>query len=780
MTSWKQINDKNAASIVVKPEEIEHRQRSLMPQEPEEISPSFELAKLTETRNLSWAKNIEKLDKTYLITESRELNADSQESVVTPQRWKPVKNSPRVEFCTKDSIVRTGPETTCNSDCLESPAHFNVSINFTSTPVKDVFSGDRDDGVTSGASELNSGKQIEASEELEHCIGSGSEWSGGMKVEEPLALELNFLESVDKDDSMFQEIVRIATPTGKVSNPSSETSLNVTVLQKVSPKVRTPRTARKDNRNTVAKFTPRLTVREQRISSVGEPLNDGEIDNGLSELPTNSWPTWEEIHLCEESPISNRSYKKIRANTKMRRQRSLEDRNRPIGAEQSDAYSQGEKSVPCDQKQLPDSQKDFHRSLLSSSSKDCGIEKCTLKSPRTNEGPKDLADDRKTVTTKKSTSPKCVVRLQAGRRRKFGIAVKRLKRSNHRENQNFTAELSDDVVIGQNISKSEELSITESQLEQKNFSLKPDFGDGRRCGTYVIEKRSVPDVRTNHNPVSDESLENKPVEKRRRINETMGQNHGEWNMERCDPLSDYDPREDCSPTASLTASKIYFESNAEGDITADDEMREIYDKYVNKNFDYDSENSVGDNSLNEIRQALPEDEGEVTVRSKQLSKADLLEVETSRPAQTEVSESGSRPVSKVQKRIRKSMNILRASTDSLVSMMDFGLRSMHSISFSGCYDKEICTIEPIATSKLERSRKFLPEIKQPESLEDSKSMERKFESTYWEEVARRSSQKRLISLDPPKESFRLLKRNPKMHFLSPIDSKKPVPSENPR
>lgn len=756
-----------------------HRQRMLASQKVEESTPSSEIVERSDAPKISWAMNIEKLDKTYLIAEARDSEPESPKLVVPSRKWKPVKNSPRVEFRTKDNMAFALSKPVSNvfdtPDSFESPMNFDVNVKFTSTPFPDGL-GASNNGANSEF-EGNNSKDIRVSEDFEYCTESGAGWSGGMKLHEPIKLELGFLESVEDyiGGAPSQSNVLSLTPEVSAVDASPESETNITE-KKPSPQVRSPGTDRKKKDKPEVKDTPRSKPPDETAKVTENSLNCCDSGRGYES------PTVKQIYSPVDRPIP-RQRRKNKSPSKNRRRRTSNDDNQShvkksvlVVQEKIDAHSDEEESKSplnstMNTEIIIQSPLDEVRSAEISPRTDFSSTKCVLKSPKMLKGQKESCSTE--------------------RRRKIGATCKRFAHLNLCDDEtravdDSTSHLEESSKLPRKSPDTLNSPKHSATISLSN-SLKPDFSDRRRCGTYVIEKRSVPNVSTSCDPASDESLENMPSGEKRRRTESTSQDLDVTNPERDDTLIDTDPREDCSLNGSLTASKIFMETTVE-DITLNDEMREIYDKYVNNNFDYDSENTVGGSYSNE--QALLDDKDDVLEDDHELVKAtsdsDVMRAdrELPQPSETPVSRSSCGTHSEMQRRIRKSMNILRGSTDSLVSMVDTGSRSIQLTSSSGCYDREICTIEPIASGSSfvlkmdERSSTFLPDISQVEPPVELRSMGRKCK-TYWEKVAN-ASQNKLINLDPPNERFRLVKRNPKTQFLPPMNPANSSFTERPR
>lgn len=123
-----------------------------------------------------------------------------------------------------------------------------------------------------------------------------------------------------------------------------------------------------------------------------------------------------------------------------------------------------------------------------------------------------------------------------------------------------------------------------------------------------------------------------------------------------------------------------------------------------------------------------------------------------------------RPVNSVEMKhkIRESMNLLRGSTDSLISSVEFVELARFRQPEANCaYERE--TIEIIRPSRRSKMSKNLPDIKSgaAETREDS-------ERSYWDRTSK-ISQSRLTSLYPAYHTeYKLAKRNPRVRILPPV------------
>ena len=126
---------------------------------------------------------------------------------------------------------------------------------------------------------------------------------------------------------------------------------------------------------------------------------------------------------------------------------------------------------------------------------------------------------------------------------------------------------------------------------------------------------------------------------------------------------------------------------------------------------------------------------------------------------------------KLEKKIRRSLNLLRGSTDSLISSVEDTETTSKTPSMVDFFIDETCAIEEIRTPHGSTRYKLLPVIGKEsmnfEKREYVKNNSR--EDSYWDRASR-ASMRRLIGSEPIKDEgeFRLTKRNPRVHNLPPV------------
>lgn len=184
-------------------------------------------------------------------------------------------------------------------------------------------------------------------------------------------------------------------------------------------------------------------------------------------------------------------------------------------------------------------------------------------------------------------------------------------------------------------------------------------------------------------------------------------------------------------------------------------------------FDYSSDNAarVGEcnaRDVNGLGSSVMSDYAEE--RSRHRGDEILRNVSGNFPKRASGATERERPVNSVEMkhRIRESMNLLRGSTDSLISSVEFvELASLRRPEANCTYERE--TIEIIRPNRWSKSSKDLPDIKSDamEAKEDS-------EKSYWERTSK-ISRSRLTSVCPAYHAeYKFAKRNPRVRILPPV------------
>lgn len=132
-----------------------------------------------------------------------------------------------------------------------------------------------------------------------------------------------------------------------------------------------------------------------------------------------------------------------------------------------------------------------------------------------------------------------------------------------------------------------------------------------------------------------------------------------------------------------------------------------------------------------------------------------------------VKEHSRHPVEMTHK-IKGNMDVLRDSTDSLISSVEFvEFASIEQLTANRVHEREIIKIN--RPSKRSRMREILPDIS-GESMGTRENGERSLNQTYWERASK-ISQSRLNSLDSSFHvEYKLAKRNPRARILPPVPS----------
>ncbi|XP_034182119.2 uncharacterized protein LOC117605204 isoform X2 [Osmia lignaria lignaria] len=187
------------------------------------------------------------------------------------------------------------------------------------------------------------------------------------------------------------------------------------------------------------------------------------------------------------------------------------------------------------------------------------------------------------------------------------------------------------------------------------------------------------------------------------------------------------------------------------------EIQEIYKNDTAKDFDYDSDNS--------IEQHVKEAISNLKASSKK-QRSIILSKSRVKVKKSRTSKSYRSKILDIPDKIHEDPNVLNESTDSLSSSnngADFtDVKRVESV--------EVETIEEIGTRNRSIRFRILPEIKGSTVVVKENYGEREKIDTYWEKASR-ASKNRLINLDPPYQgASRFFKRNPKVRTLPPVPS----------
>lgn len=215
-----------------------------------------------------------------------------------------------------------------------------------------------------------------------------------------------------------------------------------------------------------------------------------------------------------------------------------------------------------------------------------------------------------------------------------------------------------------------------------------------------------------------------------------------------------------------------FASSMDGtEVTVDEGSRQELDKRVISDVDYGDDNIItkdntqGDNEFESLI-TLKDDvvaEGPRCCREKVVPEASVnLPRRVSSSTRSSARERSTDCV-EMRHKIRGSMNLLRDSTDSLISSVEFVELASIEQQPKASHKREIIKI--IRPSRRSRMFKILPDIP-GEPVETRVNGER----SYWERASK-ISQSRLISLDPSCHvEYKLAKKNPRVRILSPVPS----------
>ncbi|XP_076660761.1 uncharacterized protein LOC143364151 [Halictus rubicundus] len=202
---------------------------------------------------------------------------------------------------------------------------------------------------------------------------------------------------------------------------------------------------------------------------------------------------------------------------------------------------------------------------------------------------------------------------------------------------------------------------------------------------------------------------------------------------------------------------------------ADEEVHEIYKNSSSKNFDCPSEDSVDENEMPE-----PSCSYEASVKNDLIDVRNLRSMILSESRVTVKKSANAAFKSRyakvigIEKRILEHVNETNDSNDSLSLIDDVDLAGVKQVE-----TVEVETIEEIGAGSRNVRFGVLPDIKRTTIVvkKDRNKSETITTQTYWEK-APKSSKNRLINLDLPyqESSSRLLKRNPKVLALPPVST----------
>ncbi|XP_078045424.1 uncharacterized protein LOC144474453 [Augochlora pura] len=195
---------------------------------------------------------------------------------------------------------------------------------------------------------------------------------------------------------------------------------------------------------------------------------------------------------------------------------------------------------------------------------------------------------------------------------------------------------------------------------------------------------------------------------------------------------------------------------------AGEEVKEIYNNSSSKDFDCDSEDSADEIEMPEPRCAYIRDNliDVRNLRSMILSKSHVTVKKSSNAA----FKSRYSKVIGIENRFLENVSEMNDSNDSLMDGVDVtGVKQVETV--------EVETIEEIGTGHRNVRFGMLPEIKRTTIMvrKDNNKSEAISAQTYWERA--NASRNRLINLDLPcQEAGRVVNRNTKVHALPPVSS----------
>lgn len=218
-------------------------------------------------------------------------------------------------------------------------------------------------------------------------------------------------------------------------------------------------------------------------------------------------------------------------------------------------------------------------------------------------------------------------------------------------------------------------------------------------------------------------------------------------------------------------SRLFIEPSNEAE---NEEVQEIYKNFSTKDFDYDSDNTVDDQIAEDDADfKTPSKSDKIDVRNFRSillseSRVELKKSLTSRSTALRSRTSRTLEIENRVKRVHEDLSVLNDSSDSSASSAD----AMDFTNVKQVESVEVETIEEIGTRNRSIRFRILPEIRKSNSMmvkERHSERHKLGAETYWEK-ARRAAKSRLISLDPPCQGARFLKKNPKVCVLPPVPS----------
>lgn len=221
--------------------------------------------------------------------------------------------------------------------------------------------------------------------------------------------------------------------------------------------------------------------------------------------------------------------------------------------------------------------------------------------------------------------------------------------------------------------------------------------------------------------------------------------------------------------------EISARSIDEKEDTIDEDSRKVHVKHVNNGIDYGDGNTTIENNTrgnNDLKSSITLKD--VVVDESQRCREKVVpdaNVNLSRCVSNSTKRSVkdcSRDSIEMTHKIKSSINLLRGSTDSLISSVEFvEFTSIEQPAVNRAHEREIIKIN--RPSRRSRMREILPDIP-GEPVETRENSERSANQTYWERASKISRSK-LISLDPSCHvGYKLAKRNPRIRILPPVPS----------
>jgi len=315
------------------------------------------------------------------------------------------------------------------------------------------------------------------------------------------------------------------------------------------------------------------------------------------------------------------------------------------------------------------------------------------------------------------------------------------------------------ICLEKNCAKdAEEVKIDEERYENGliNIRNKKPKGNSKRLNLEVYSLPQNLEIAADN--YLSAPINNIPLHIKNQQFQALGSDHFE-NIENNTKEEKADFNTNCDNSCLNDKSKLLGRSIIKTEVMTGEGLR---NKNVDSEFDYGSDNTVreyngrGANGLGSSVTDYAEEE------SQRRSNKIFLNASVNFPRRACAARRATRerPANSVEMkhRIRESMNLLRGSTDSLISSVEFvELASIRRPEANCAYERE--TIEIIRPNKRSKVFKDLPDIKS-----DAAETRGDSETSYWERTSK-ISRSRLTGLYPYHTEYKLTKRNPRVRIL---------------